>query len=217
MWSFSNSGTDVPGTITSSAWAFNNFSSIYAAPFSYGLVVPQLLFRYSTPNELQAIPQSLTYPYYVVDRYPYDFGATIAAGASSTLVSNNIQLKSIPERIYVVARNNNTTMLADPYHTDTFMAITGIRVNWNNYSGLLSNATQADLYRMSQKAGCSLSWQQWSGLGMYVSGSNTTQLAGPGSVLCICMGDDIGLSDTEAPGQNNRPVSYLKNMASHLF
>lgn len=199
-WCFSNSGADAPGLITSTAWAFNNFSAIYAAPFSYGLAVPQLLFRYTTANELHAIPKSLTYPYYIVDRYPYDFGATIAAGASSTLVSNNIQLKSIPGKIYVFARNSNSIMLNDPYHTDTFMAIDGIRINWNNYSGLLSNATKADLYRMSQKNGCSLSWQQWSGLGMYISGSNTTHMAGPGSVLCINMGDDIGLSDTEAPG-----------------
>lgn len=199
-WCFDQSGVNAPGLITSTAWAFNNFSAIYAAPFSYGLSVPQLLFRYTTPNELQAIPKSLTYPYYVVDRYPYDFGATIAAGATSTLVSNNIQLKSIPERIYVCARNNNTTMMADPYHTDSFMAINGIKINWNNYSGLLSNATQADLYRMSQKNGCAMSWQQWSGQSMYISGSSTDKLAGPGSVLCVCMGDDIGLSDTEAPG-----------------
>lgn len=199
-WAFDNSGANAPGLITSTNWAFNNFSAVYPAPFSYGLAVPQLLFRYTTPNELQSIPRSVTYPYYVVDRYPYDFSATISAGASSTLVSNNIQLKSIPSRIYVCARNNNTTMLADPYHTDTFMAINAIRLNWNNYSGLLSNSTQADLYRMSQKNGCSLSWQQWSGLGMYVSGSSTEKLAGVGSILCIAMGEDVGMSDTEAPG-----------------
>ena len=202
MWSHDNSGVNAPGVITSSAVAFNNFSSIYNAPFSYdaGLAVPQLLFRYITPNELQAIPRSVCYPYFTVDRYPYDFNSTIAANQAGTIVSNNIQLKSIPRRIYIYARNSNSVLQSSPIYTDTYLGITGIRLNWNNYSGLLSNATAYDLYSMSVKNHCNMSWEQWSGGPVYQTGSASNQIGTVGSVLCISMAEDVGLSDTEAPG-----------------
>lgn len=200
MWSHDSTGALAPGAITSSQIAFNNFSSVFAAPFSYGLVVPQLLFRYITPNELQSIPRSVCYPYFTIDRYPYDYQSALVPNQQTTLVSNNIQLKSIPRRIYVYARTANNILYSSPNFTDTYLGIHGIRVNWNNYSGLLSNATAYDLYRMSVKNHCNMSWTQWSGGPVYQSGSSVNKIGTVGSVLCIAMGEDIGLSDTEAPG-----------------
>jgi len=200
MWSHDTSGANAPAAITSTSAAFNNFSSIYNAPFSYGMVVPQLLFRYVTPNELQSIPRSVCYPYFTIDRYPYDYTNAIVPNGVSTLVSNNIQLKSIPRRIYIYARNSNSVLYSSPSYTDTYMGIQGIRVNWNNYSGLLSNATAYDLYRISQKNHCNMSWTQWSGGPVYQEGSAANKIGTIGSVLCIAMGEEIGLSDTEAPG-----------------
>lgn len=200
VWSHNPSGINAPGVIDGGNLVFSNFTSIFATPFSFGSVVPQLLFKYITPNELQSIPNSIVYPYFNVDRYPNDFTSAIAPNSQTTLVSQNIQLKSIPRRMYIYARNNNATLQTSPRFTDTYLGITGIRINWNNYSGLLSNATPFDLYKMSVKNHCNLSYPQWSGGPVYQPGSLTTLIGTVGSVLCIEFGTDIGLSDTECPG-----------------
>ncbi len=146
---------------------------------------PKLLFNYLTPNALMPIPKSIVYPYYTVQRYPTNLSGDVAAGDTFTIPSANIQLNSVPRRIYVYARRTNSDQ--DYTTTDVFAGITSISLNWNNTSGLFSGATEEDLYRMSVNNGCNISWSQW---------KNHV-----GSVLCIEMGKDIGLhSGVEAPG-----------------
>ncbi len=196
VWSHATGGALAPGAIDGGSLIFSNFPT----PFSYGNVVPQLLFKYITPNELHSIPNSIVYPYFNVDRYPNDYTSALVPNAQTTLVSQNIQLKSIPRRIYIYARNSNSILQSNPKYTDTYLSITGIRVNWNNYSGLLSNATQFDLYKMAVKNHCNLSFPQWSGGPVYQPGSFVNKIGTVGSILCIEFGTDIGLSDVECPG-----------------
>lgn len=200
MWSHATGGALAPGAITSSQIAFNNFTALNPAPFSYGSAVPQLLYKYITPSVLQTIPRSVVYPYFNVDRYPSDFTSALAPNAETTLVSQNIQLKSIPRRMYIYARNNNSTLYSAPSFTDTYLAITGITVNWNNNQGLLSSARPEDLYKISVKNHCNLSYTQWSGGPVYQSGSFVTKHGTIGSVLCLEFATDIGLAGDEAPG-----------------
>jgi len=159
---------------------------------------PTLYFKYITPKQLMGIPRVCTYPYFVVDRYPTNVGS-VASGALSQVSSSNIQLNSIPRKLYIFARkqNNDLTFL----DTDTFLGITQVSVNWNNRSGLLSAASQQDLYNISRKNGVNMSWQQWSG-GPFPTMYASSQLYGSiGSMLCLEFGTDIGLSDTECPGE----------------
>lgn len=208
VWSHDDQGANAPGPINGGQLVFNNFTSVYPTQaFTYGPVVPQLLFKYITPNELHSIPNSIVYPYFNVDRYPNDYTTAVNPNAVMELVSQNIQLKSIPRRIYIYARNSNSVLFGQTgcRYTDTYLSIRGISVNWNNYSGLLSNTTEFDLYKMSVKNHCNLSFPQWCGGPVYgyggVGPSGFNQLIGTvGSVLCIEMGTDIGLSDTECPG-----------------
>lgn len=199
MWSHALGGAAAPGLITSGQVAFSSFTSLFATPFSYGGIVPQLLFNYITPQELQMIPSAMQYSYFNIDRYPTDF-PTLGPNISTTLVSNNIQLQSIPRRIYVFARNNNATLLSSPSFTDTFLRINNITLNWNNHSGLLSSATAYDLYKISVKNHCNLSWTQWSGGPVYNAGSLVTKVGTIGSIVCIELGTDIGLGDVECAG-----------------
>lgn len=133
-------------------------------------------------------------------RYPTDANASIAgATGTSTLQSSNIQLQSIPRRMYIYARIKNSDLLYTD--TDTFLGITSISINWNNRSGLLSSATPYDLYNISKKNGCNLSWTEWSGGPNYVAlGGTNTAYGTVGSVLCLEFGTDIGLQDLECPG-----------------
>lgn len=159
-----------------------------------------LLFNYITPQQLTPIPRSVVYPYYIVDRYPIDLTSALAPGASTVQSSQNIQLHSIPRRMYIFARRNNSTR---SYLTcDTYAEIKSLSVNWNNYSGLLSGATQFDLYKMSADNGVCIPFAAWHQAD-YNSGADglLTRTGGYiGSVVCIEFGKDIALPDLEAPG-----------------
>jgi len=147
---------------------------------------PEILFTYLTPDPAvrqEAIPRSLSYPYFNTTRYPQP-GVSLAAAASSQVTFNNIQLQSIPSAIYIFARQQN----ADLTYTssDSFLGITQVQLTFNNKQNMLSNATQQDLYHIARKNGCELSWPQWS---KYV-----------GSVLKLVPGEDFGLGAGMAPG-----------------
>lgn len=205
MWSHAIGGVNAPGVITSGTSIFTGFSPAFSIPGAP--ILPQLLFNYITPQELQAIPAAMEYSYFNIDRYPTDYSqSALAPNASIPMVSNNIQLQSIPRRIYIYARNSNAILQGNgpsgggPNFTDTFLSLKDLRVNWNNQSGLFSSATQQDLYKMSVKNHCNLSWTQWSGGPSYSQGSLTQKVGTVGSIICIEMGTDIGLSDTECAG-----------------
>lgn len=201
IWSHDNSlGTNV---VSSVAASFNGFS---APAFSYTENQPKLNFVYITPNDLQIIPKNMptTYPYFQVDRFPTDSQNSIAASASTVITSNNIQLNSIPRCMYVYARANNATLNNSPNLPDVFFSIEKISIQFNNFQGLLSQCSKYQLYQMAAKNGCNLSWQQWSGDAVYQVGSLVNKLSGPGSILKIEFGTDIGLNDLEAPGINGQ-------------
>ena len=182
MWSHSDAGGSV----------FNaNFPSVTIGQ-------PSLLFRYITPQSMETIPRVMTYPYYVIQRYPTEQLAAIAPLGITTIPSQNIQLQSIPRRfyIYVRQRNQDLTFL----DTDTFFSIENISVNWNNRSGVLASAQKQDLYSIARKNGINMSWTQFSGETTVFSGSDNITYGTIGSLIAIDMGKDIGLRSDEAPG-----------------
>lgn len=127
---------------------------------------PRLFFNYITPDPLIQVPKSVVYPYYSVDRYPTSNGlaltayGTAASTNSVTQSSANIQLNSIPTKMYIFARQRNQDRTA--FTSDIFAGITNVSINFDNRSGLLSSATQFDLFKMSQENGMNLSWLQFS-------------------------------------------------------
>lgn len=164
---------------------------------------PQLFFRYLTPYDDHPMPIENIYSLFDIQRYPTDIGSQ-ASDATFTVSSQNIQLNTIPRRMYIYARRRNADRTA--LTTDTFAALQSISINWDNQSGLLSSATQYDLYNMSVKNGCRMSFPEWSG---YAGNSNNDIVNGNpkntmrtiGSMLCVEFGSDIGLPRTDAPGK----------------
>lgn len=187
---------------------------------------PRLHLFYVSPQINMAIPKLLHYPYYELGRYITSAGAaqaanpfpmlrggtpfTVPGGVSGQVSVNNIQLQSIPKRIYIYVQENKGTGLIDPKSRPNVWArIDRISVNWNSVAGKLSTAESYDLYRMSVKNGLEMTWLQWSRF--------------CGSVLCIEPPTDLGLSPLEASGSRgsyqlqfqldytnlqNRPVTY---------
>ena len=187
-------------------WSHSSGSGSTISNITVTLGTPTLLFKYITPKELQSIPRSIVYSFYDVQRYPTDAAMPFAPNEKRALISANIQLQSIPRRMYIFARKRNADITATVTSaietTDTYFQLNDISINWNNNSGLLSSARQQDLYYMSAKNGFEGSWAQWSGGPVERAlGSDPVQKLGTvGSILCVEFGTDIGLDNLECPG-----------------
>jgi hypothetical protein len=180
------------------AEAQNNFSGTVTIS---SVSNARLLLNYLTPHPSDLMPARNVVPYMEYPRYFSSPGTSVGAGATATLSSNTYNLNQIPDKLIIFARIPSSTTLT-PSNADTFMAIQGISINFNNNAGILSSASMADLYRYSVEAGCTQSWSEW--CGQVFKGSvlaNTAQTinasatptATVGSVLCLDFGRHIQL------------------------
>ena len=148
---------------------------------------PEILTTFITPDLTQQLPALQVLPYAKTQEYIRQM-PTLAidgqAGDSTTIVTDSIRLSQVPRRVYLFARHQRAT--SNQNTSDSFCSIDNLSILWNNQSGLLSSASQQDLYRISASNGCNLTFPQFSKY--------------RGSVICLEMGKDIGLLDTEAPG-----------------
>jgi hypothetical protein len=87
--------------------------------------------------------------------------SVVTAGASTTLTSPNLQLNQLPDKFIICVRKAMSQQ--DCKDTDSFWPITGVSVNLNNQSGLLSSCSSQQLWKLSTEAGSSQSWNEWSG------------------------------------------------------
>jgi len=131
---------------------------------------------------------------------------------ATTIISNTLQLNQIPDKIYITVQLPPESKSAST--PDSFLSITNISINWNNSSGLLSSATQQDLWRMSVENGINQTFQEFqgftagptlkaaSGFGAFTAPAGTqSYIQTCGSVLCLEFGKDIELKDDYyAPG-----------------
>ena len=162
---------------------------------------PELLSTFYTPDLTQRLPELQVLPYSKSNDYIRSM-AQIPVAGSLTVFSDTIRLSQIPRYVYLFARR--TTPSSTFSTCDSFPSIEGVSIQWGNESGLLSSATKQDLYEISRRNGCNLSYPQFSKY--------------RGSVLCLEMGKDIGLQDFEAPGLNGgytlQAQITFKNQAS---
>jgi hypothetical protein len=128
-----------------------------------------------------------------------------------------MQLSSIPWRMYIFARPSNSVLYNSASYSDTFYGISNVNIQFNNQTGILSSATQQQLYEMSVKNHLNNNWTQFFGIteltNVFPSGGSTSvpfnissayQFGTIGSVICCEFGTDIPLGDLEAPGLNGQ-------------
>lgn len=152
---------------------------------------PELLYTFSSVSDVGVKydpMEKYVYPYYELVNYSTPQTATLAAGASAQITTANIQLSSVPNKLYLFIAEDKNTLLTQnaPYKSDTFARINSISVQFNNQTGILSSANAEQLYLMSVANGLNMSWQQY-----YNS---------VGSIICLCFGKDVGLPPDLAPG-----------------
>jgi len=215
MWSHDdNAGTNV---IVTSSYVFGGLQN---GPTSFGSTggnLPVMLFQYITPQETMVIPPNMpiTYPYFDILRFPSDQGLVTAGSGSLTYNSNNIQLNSIPRRIYIFMRERNSDLYSNASKTDSFFQINGLSIQFQNKNGLLASASMQQLYEMSLKNHCKMNWNQWSGGPVYTR-DYTSRVGLVGSVACIEFSSDIGLDSLQAPGVLSQSMLQIQVNATNI-
>ena len=141
--------------------------------------------NFLTPDALQIIPDINNYPYYEPTLYTTTVPGVIPSGAvSQTIVMNNVQLNSIPQRLLIFIDEPDSA--ASPYKSDTYASIQGVNISFDNRDSLLAAAQPIDLYNIAAKNNTNLTWTEWN--------------RDCGSVLCLNFGEDIPLRANQAVG-----------------
>jgi hypothetical protein len=134
--------------------------------------------------------------------------STNYASAGVQLQSQTITLPNIPDLLLIYAK---PSAYSGPTQGDWTLPVTQISVNFDNFSGLLANHTQEELYSMSVHNGLDMDWSEWSGLGVVPFGK-ALSLAGAvnilgggqcglaGGPLVLRPGRDFALQSGQAPG-----------------
>lgn len=177
-----------------------NFNMTGITP-SYNLSAgsQNLAFTYLTPPENLKVPSTNVYQYAEINRYTSNISGVLTAGQSLQYTAQAVTLNYIPRRIYMYARQ--TPSYDKPL---TYLNISGLSINFNNVTGILSSCNSQMLHRISLANGCNLSALQWD---KYV-----------GSVMCVQFDRDISLQMNDFIGKNGQynfqPTLQLKNISS---
>lgn len=144
-------------------------------------MTPEQMAKLSSPKNV--VPY-ITYPRYLSTSTA---NGVLAPGVTKQLISQSIQLSMIPDKILIGVRVPMSQQTIA--HSNSFLAPQKISVTFNNSSGLLSTATQQDLFtKISYVNGSGQSWQEFSGAINVKSedGSGKSKVvAGLGGVLVL--------------------------------
>jgi hypothetical protein len=170
-------------------------ATTFTNPFQGGNT--RMLFNFLSTQASDLIPSRNVCPYMDYPRYLSQStqNPQIAPQASQQISSQNIQLNQLPDYFIIVVRKPMATQTI--YDTSSFLTINQISINLNNQSGLLSSATQPDLWRMSINNCSTQSWAEFSG--MSITNSAVTgfpdDVYTTGSILVINPAKDLSLPD----------------------
>jgi hypothetical protein len=161
---------------------------------------PTLRLKFLSTQPSDLIEAKNVVPYTDFPRYitPSNATTSIATNSLATIYSQNLQLNQMPSKIIVIARKPMATQT--PYDASVFLTIAGISVNLNNASGLLSSASQMDLWRLSTRNGSNQTWEQFTGYANVLSGVTPALVPTGGSMLVLNPAYDLSLPDYIAPG-----------------
>jgi hypothetical protein len=138
------------------------------------------------------IPQVLHYQHNPITSYKKSNITLSGLGFEAT--SDSVQLSSVPKRLYVFVEPSVT----NPNTPNTFAAISKMQLFFANGPSMLSQADQKQLYLMSERNGCQLSWTEWSNPSL------------SGSVLCVDFARDCGMEMDWFVGRGGPVTCYFQ-------
>jgi len=178
------------------AWATVSSSQTLPSPFSRAVLQVQFL----TPSLDIPLPAKSVVPWMEFPRYISPVSAVIPSSAGQSIQSQTITLPSIPDLLVVYVKPQS---YPNPCQGDWSLPISKISLNFDNFSGLLANHSQYELYKMSVNNGLVMDWDEWSGAA-WVTGSDAQTSAGltalVGGPLVLRPGRDFALQTGQAPG-----------------
>ena len=138
--------------------------------------------NYLALQTYQLPPQMAMFPYRKVVRYTQNVG--LLASTPVSYLTQTAQLDAIPHQVYLFAQQRK----ADKSYlsSQTFAAITNVKLNFDAQQTILSTASQYQLYEISRRNGNKQTWEQF--------------IKFQGSVVCLNFGTDIELPSDVAPG-----------------
>jgi hypothetical protein len=170
-----------------------------------GIVSAKLLMEFYTRQPSDLVSSRNVVPFAEYPRYitPLPVSNFASGGSSGFVNFQSIQLNSVPDKLIFCCRKVLGSQ--SNFDTDSFLPIRKITINFNNKAGLLSSATDWDLWRMSVESGSNQTYQEFRGyatVGSNVpSGANYyNKIPLCGSVLALEMGRHVELDDVYAPG-----------------
>jgi len=164
--------------------------------FTAGGSSPNMLLKFLSLSATDHPSPKCVTPYQDIPRYITSNQPSLAAQGVVQITSQNLQLSQMPSQFVICVRKQMSSQ--DWTSTATFLPISKISVNINNASGLLSSASQEDLFRMSRRNGFSGSYKQFAGSAVmsYVpagAGSGIDLVGTGGSVLVLDPAYDLSL------------------------
>ena len=154
-----------------------------------------------------SLPPSIALSYYDVQRQTSAAqrcapSPTQSTKQSITINTQTYQLNQTPSRLIVVVKPRNIDSVFQP---DSYAHITGINIQYNNMSSILSSASSQQLFAISSRNGSTQSYTEWAGYAsdfgnLNVIGEIPYQVSTTGSVLCLDFGKDISADPTSIPG-----------------
>lgn len=175
----------------------NGFQTNVAVGVSPLVSSPSLLLKFLSTQPSDLIQTKNIVPYMDFPRYLTSNAntTTITSQNSATLTSSNLQINQIPDMFIINVRLPMSSQ--NWFNPSSFLTINSISINLNNQSGLLSSASQYDLWRLSIKNGSTQSWEEFSGQALV--NDNATGLGAliptTGSLLVINPAYDLSLPD----------------------
>ena len=157
---------------------------------------PTLYMKYSTPPA-DYVPRPIAYGCDDLQRFITQTSAPLAPGATTQIISNNMQLNAVPDWIMVFCRESNSNLYY--YSTDTATNISAVSIQFDNTSGILSSCTEQDLYNISKSNGFRGLWEDWHGVVPDITAG--TYVGKSGSFMLLKFGKDIQLQPNTFPGK----------------
>lgn len=133
----------------------------------------------------------LVYNYFHMEHFKTQYGSNLIANGTAEITSNNIQLKAVPRFVFMFVKEADASQLFTD--SNTFCGITGVSINFNNQTALLSSANVNDLWRISKQCGLISSLDMFKGL----SQNGFVTIGTVGSLFCGAFGKHISIGDLQ--------------------
>jgi len=221
--------------------AFNTRNFPVLSPISQNVLSAELQLKYITPHgtdvkPLRNVIPLLEFPRFITSGLGAMSLATSPESATSgssawvngagvqgllnpdvsVLSSQTYTFNQVPDKLIIFVRPN-AAYRSSPYWNDFVLAIRNITIQWNNHAGILSNATQEQLFHMSKEAGSNQDWVSFKGYGNFMNDRFDAQVSQSFMTPGISQGSSPTLAVTFPMGQAAPQAVQVQTTGSYLM